>query len=312
METEGKYVTVGTFVLIVVAMGIGFVLWYTNASEGRKYNPYEIYFDGSVSGLDQGGAVRYLGVDVGRVRRLTIDRQGDKTRVKVMVEIDSTAPISSATRASLDLQGVTGLLFINLKEVPDVDAHKALPTGERYPVIDSVQSNLDALLSSLPTLVGRATVLIDRVNGLFSDANLTAFNETVENIHASSKGLPQTAARVAALVDELKSTVKVINSAAADLQGMTTDARPQVQQSLQQIDQIGANLARASERLDKLVAGSETQLGHFTDQGLFQLERLLRDSRAAAREFRELSRSLKENPSQFLYEPHQSGVDVPP
>ncbi len=312
METEGKYVTVGAFVLIAVAMGVAFVLWYTNASEGRKYNPYEIYFTGSVSGLDQGGAVRYLGVDVGRVRRLTIDRQGDKTRVKVITEIDSTAPISAATRASLDLQGVTGLLFINLKEVPDVDPHAPLPMGERYPVIESVQSNLDALLASLPTLVGRATVLIDRVNGLFSDANLIAFNETVENIHASSKSLPQTAARAAALVDELRATVKVMNSAAVDLQGMTADTRPQVQQSLQQINQIGVNLTRASERLDKLIAGSETQLGDFTNQGLFQLERLLRDSRAAAREFRDLSRSLKENPSQLLYEPHNSGVDVPP
>ena len=115
MEREANYVAVGAFIVLVVAMAVIFVLWYTNARDRREYELYEIYFTGSVSGLDRGSPVRYLGVDVGRVRRLSIDRN-NASRVAVEVEIDESAPISSATRASLGLQGVTGLLFINLKE----------------------------------------------------------------------------------------------------------------------------------------------------------------------------------------------------
>ena len=66
-------------------MAVGFVLWYTDANDGRDYELYEIYFTGSVSGLDRGSPVRYLGVDVGRVRRLSIDRS-DASRVVVVVE----------------------------------------------------------------------------------------------------------------------------------------------------------------------------------------------------------------------------------
>jgi hypothetical protein len=44
---------------------------------------------------------------------------------------------------------------------------------------------------------------------------------------------------------------------------------------------------------------------------LFELERLVRETRSAAREFRDLSRSLRENPSQILYEPPESGVEIP-
>ena len=51
-------------------------------------------------------------------------------------------------------------------------------------------------------------------------------------------------------------------------------------------------------------------LGSFTEQGLFELERLMRETRSAAREFRDLSRSLQENPSQILYEPPESGVEI--
>ena len=76
---------------------------------------YEIYFDGSVSGLSEGGPVRYLGVDVGRVVRIRIDpRAAD--RVQVIADIDATTPISERTLAQLSLQGVTGLLYIDLQQ----------------------------------------------------------------------------------------------------------------------------------------------------------------------------------------------------
>src|SRR5918994_4269666 len=99
MEREANYVAVGAFILLVMAMAVGFVLWYTDANDSRDYELYEIYFTGSVSGLDRGSPVRYLGVDVGRVRRLSIDKS-DPTRVQVVVEVDEQAPVSAATRAS--------------------------------------------------------------------------------------------------------------------------------------------------------------------------------------------------------------------
>ena len=80
MEREANYVAVGAFILLVMAMAVAFVLWYTDANDQRDYDLYEIYFTGSVSGLDRGSPVRYLGVDVGRVRRLSIDRR-DASRI---------------------------------------------------------------------------------------------------------------------------------------------------------------------------------------------------------------------------------------
>jgi energy-coupling factor transporter ATP-binding protein EcfA2 len=41
--------------------------------DGEKDRRYEIYFEGGVSGLSEGGSVRYLGVAVGRVVRIGID-----------------------------------------------------------------------------------------------------------------------------------------------------------------------------------------------------------------------------------------------
>ena len=84
MEREANYVAVGAFILLVTAMAVGFVLWYTDANDKQDYDLYEIYFTGSVSGLDRGSPVRYLCLDVRRVRRLSIDLR-DASRIRAMI-----------------------------------------------------------------------------------------------------------------------------------------------------------------------------------------------------------------------------------
>ena len=64
MEREANYTAVGAFVLLVVAMAGLFVYWYADGREHRQFTHYEIYFQGSVSGLNKGSTVRYLGVDI--------------------------------------------------------------------------------------------------------------------------------------------------------------------------------------------------------------------------------------------------------
>lgn len=311
MERDAHYVAVGAFILLVIAMGVGFVLWYTDANDGREYERYEIYFTGSVSGLDRGSPVRFLGVDVGRVRRLAID-DSNATRVVVVVEVDKTAPISAATRASLGLQGVTGLLYVNLKEASDVDRNAPLQQGASYPVIQAVESDFDAFLASLPELMGRANTLLERFTRVVSDENLTGIADTIKNVRDTMETMPQTSRDVQQLVTELRGTVAEIHTAAESLNGMTNDARPEVQAALARMNDVANSLADASQRIDRFTQKSEVQLGSFTEQGLFELERLMRETRSAAREFRDLSRSLQDNPSQILYEPPQSGVEIKP
>jgi phospholipid/cholesterol/gamma-HCH transport system substrate-binding protein len=309
MEREANYLAVGTFILLVLGMGIAFVLWYTDANDGREYNVYEIQFAGSVSGLDRGSPVRYLGVDVGRVRRLGIDME-NASRVDVVVEIDETAPISSATRASLGLQGVTGLLYVNLREAPEVDKAQAMRQGKRYPLIESAASDFDTFLASLPELMSRANSLLERIGRVLSDQNLVSLTNTLNNLEKTSAGLPKTGKDVADLVATMQATVVEMRSAAEGLNAITTNAQPEIQSALARMATIAQNLEQASARVDRFTAKSESQLGNFTEQGLFELQRLMRETRSAAREFRDLSRSLKENPSQILYEPPASGVEI--
>ncbi|HEY2633983.1 MAG TPA: MlaD family protein [Steroidobacteraceae bacterium] len=309
MDRDANYVAVGAFVLLVVAMALSFVLWYTNQQDKRIYLRYEIYFPGTVSGLTPGSPVRYLGVDVGKVARIQIDPQ-QRNRVLVIVDIEATAPIDGRTRASLSLQGITGLLYIDLKQDDKSRAPAALADGLHYPVIRSAPSDFDVLLSNLPALTANLVELADRFNQVFSDENVRSFKATLENARLASEHLPDTVREIQGLVTDVRSTALEVKGAAAGLRGIEKHAAPDIEAAIGNVRHLSDNLARTSDLLDHFVAENEPGLSRFTHQSLPELEQLLRESRQAARDFRDLSRSLKQNPSQLIYEPNYRGVEV--
>lgn len=303
MEREANYTAVGAFVLLIATMAGLFVYWYAGSADARDYTRYEIYFEGSVSGLSRGSTVRYLGVDVGRVVTIRIDQRA-ADRVQVIADIDSTTPISEPTVASLSLAGVTGQLYIDLlASAPEARKTPAVPS-EKYPVIGSVRSSFDLFLSSLPDLLGRASAIL-------SDENIALITNTMRNIEKGSANLPETLSDARQVVAELKSTLVDVRAAAAGARQFVDTSGPELTAAAQRFRTLADNLAKTTASLDRLMADHREDLGLFLRDSLPEMERLLRDSRVAAQEFRELSRSLKADPSQLLYEPSYRGVEIP-
>ena len=310
MEREANYAAVGAFVLIVALLGALFVYWYSDTREHRDYNRYEIYFNGSVSGLDKGAAVRYLGVGVGRVYDMRIDPR-DSSRVEVIVDIDSSTPISAHTVAELQLQGVTGLLYIDLSE--DRSNRRMAPAvaGLRYPVIRSAPSSFDVFLSGLPELVGAAAKVVKRAEQLLSDENLKAVSQALAHVDAASSRLPQTVHDLNALVSELRGASAELGASAKSAHGVIDSVGPDVESAAHRLHAIADSLAHATEQLNQMVAENRQDVRSFTRDGLPEVERFVREGRAAAEDIRALSESLRENPAQLLYQPPQRGVEIP-
>jgi phospholipid/cholesterol/gamma-HCH transport system substrate-binding protein len=314
MEREANYVAVGLFVLAMLAMGALFVYWYSDSRDHRHFTRYEIYFDGSVSGLSQGGPVRYLGVDVGRVRRIRLDPRSDN-RVQVIADIDSTTPISERTLAQLSLQGITGLLYIDLQQQRPDDTGRRILTSvpsEQYPVIRSAHSDFDLFLSSLPELTARLNGLVERADRVLSDQNVKAISHLIGNADEAAASLPRSARRLDELIDALRASTEAAQRLIDGLQGTTRSASVDLLASMQELRTTGQHLASASSALDAFATENHARLDAFLSDSLPQFQWLLRDSRAAAHQIDELSRSLNENPSRLLYQPQASGVSIPP
>jgi len=311
MERDANYTAVGAFVILVVAMAGLFVYWYSDSRESRETMRYEIYFQGSVSGLSVGGAVRYLGVDVGRIYRIRIDRRSPD-RVQILADIDSDAPISKDTLAKLSLQGLTGLLFVDLlKGEGRRDTAPPVPS-EKYPVINTVRSDFDELLATLPDVAGRARELIARIQDVFSPQNTEAIASTLDSVEKASKQLPATLTQINALLAELRNTTQEMRMTAATLGTTTQQIAPQVVDAVTRLRETADNIAKTTESVSLLVAENRGGINAFTRDALPEFERTVREARAAAAEVRALSQSLTSDPSRLLYQPNYRGVEIAP
>jgi len=310
MEREANYAAVGAFVLIVTLLGALFVYWYSDTREHRDYNRYEIYFTGSVSGLDKGGAVRYLGVGVGRVIDIRIDPR-DSSRVQVIVDIDARTPISAHTVAELQLQGVTGLLFIDLHEDHNKQPAPPAVAGLKYPVIRSAPSRFDVFLASLPELVAGANDVVQRADRLLSNENLSAVSAAIGNLDRASSRLPQTVHDLNSLIGQLRAASTELTASAQSAHQLLDAAQPDVRVTLERVRNIANNLADFSLQLNKAITENRQDIRTFTREGLPEIERFVREGRAAAEDISALANSLRENPTQLLYEPPTQGVEIP-
>ncbi len=308
MEREANYAAVGAFVLLVALAAALFVYWYSGTRVHRTYDRYEIYFKGSVSGLEQGAAVRYLGVRVGRVVEMRIDPR-DAGRVEVITAIESTTPISPRTVAELNLQGVTGLLYIDLQQSPR-PAAPPVP-GLRYPVIRSAQSQLDVFMAQLPRLSAAAGGVIQRLNRLLSDQNIDDVSRSLDNLSQASTSLPQTVSNVNALLTQLRNATAELTATAGSARKVMDTAGPQVVTTMRRLQTVADNLSQATDQLDKMIAENRTDVRSFARSSLPEIESFVREGRAAAKEISDLSESLRQNPSQLLYQPAPAGVEIP-
>jgi phospholipid/cholesterol/gamma-HCH transport system substrate-binding protein len=310
VERDAKYMAVGLFALLAVAAAVAFVWWYSGASDRRSYERYEIHFSGTVSGLSQGSPVRYLGVDVGRVRSLSVDSR-KPGQVTVVAEIDSSAPISGATRAKLGLLGLTGLLYIDLQLDSAGDRHAPLQAGDRYPMIPSQKGDIEEFLEHLPDVVTRAANVMMRIETVLSDENLASLSATLANIESAAGELPAIAEQAKGMTAEITSTATEVRELAARLQVAADTSEPQVAASLASVRAAADRLSKTAQSLEHIIVGNEAQLAQFTGSGLSEVTQLVADVRDATGEIRSLARSLREDPSQLIRSPPRGGVELP-
>lgn len=309
MERDSHYVAVGAFIVLVLSMGVTFVYWLADNADKQSYQRFRIYFDGAVNGLTEGSAVRYLGVDVGRVKAILLDPDVPH-RVEVLVNILTEAPIRTNTEASLQLQGVTGLAYIELRQGEGTGTTIKIPADE-IPEIKASQSQLDKLFSSFPGLVDEVTRLTLNINRVLSDDNIAHFSSALANFDNASNELPNALKEFQQLMDDSSTAVLEIANTAQSFNNLSSDVKPRVLEIVQQLKDSANNINDVSDRVDDLVNENRKGINQFVNVGLSELTQLIIESRSAASEIQELAEGLKRNPSQILVQPTHVELEVP-
>jgi len=227
METRASYIAVGSFVLILILGLVGFVIWVGKFRGEEQFARYDILFDGSVTGLQVDGTVRYRGVPVGRITDIRIDPNNIE-KIRVTIEIDAATPVRTDTVASIELQGITGVTYILLKGGKQESAALPVTMKEPYPQIASIPSRIELLFQTAPDLLTKANVLIERVTLLFNDENEKNISQTLANLRALSDRFANGGGNLDAMLESGKSALAKIDSMSTELEGLAKDLRGQL------------------------------------------------------------------------------------
>lgn len=297
MEKNSHYFIVGLFVSVAFFLLIFFVVWLAGTHDGRNYNRYTIYFRDAVSGLQNGAAVQYRGIAVGRVRDVRLSPQ-EVQLIKVDIEIEEDTPITYSTEASLATLGVTGLAFINLT-TPENDNRPARAVqGEKYPVIEGKGAQLSKLFQDIPEISKKVLEISTKLNEVLNQQNIENLNATIQNVQEVSGKLNQL------LADEN------VQNISTTLQNVS-DASGTLEQTIQKFEQTANKIDQTADNLNQVIDRNKGNIDRFAGEGLSQITEMTKETKDMARAMRRLADKLQQNPSQIIYRPNYNGVEVP-
>jgi len=168
METDRHYFLEGLFIIGLSVAAALFFVWL--ATPGHRDDViYRIHFTESISGLALGDPVKFRGVDVGTVKAMAIDPE-DPRRVQVDVRLRKDTPVKTDTKASLQLKGITGVVFIDLNGgTPNAQSLVAVTAEGAIPEIAFEKSSLASAIDQLPKVIEKFSAIEDQTKKVVTD-----------------------------------------------------------------------------------------------------------------------------------------------
>lgn len=312
METRARYILVGAFFLLLLATLVVAVLWLARVEFKQRVSFYDIYFPGSVTGLNRGSAVRDNGIPVGRVTEVRLDPQ-DPSRVRVTVEIDSGTEIQSDSVAALEVQGLTGSAFINITGGSRDSAPLVRESGQRYPVIASAPSGLQRVVASAPEALARVIALADELSEVFNDKNRSAIADTLENVRRLSATVASHTGEIdgaisdgATALHDLRSTLETANAILASL-NQTLGPNSDMADAIKAVSATTQKFGVVADHLNAILDDNSPPLHEFTRRGLEQLQQLVAQSQQLVAQLSRLADTIERDPSRIIYGDRRQG-----
>ena len=266
METKVSFSIVGAFVLVLGAVLIGGALWL--ASGGAWQKEYDIFLaieNESVSGLNLNAPVKYNGVDVGKVRRIDLDRANPE-RVILSFAIERGTPVKEDTIAVLKTQGLTGITYVELSGGALSSPPLRTIPPNRYPVIQTKPSLSARLENVLTNVLGKLDSTSNNINAILSPGNQAAFKDILSNTaQATAKMGPlidrvgRSADAVGKMGDDLSkagaSASKAADGLGAGVKRLGTETLPEIEHLLGELGSLSNSLKRLSEQTTRDPSG---------------------------------------------------------
>ncbi|NRR34286.1 MCE family protein [Oxalobacteraceae bacterium] len=300
MENRSHALMTGFFTITLLIAAVLFGLWFNRDRVER--NPYQLATEEPVLGLNRQAVVRYRGLEVGKVSNIDFD---PKVTGQILIDlsVDTDAPITKTTFATLAYQGVTGIAFIQLDD--DESGSPPLATRADQPsriplrpgLLDQLEKRGKKILANTEEVTARLSTLLSPDNQKTMLAAFADVSDTAKAYKALPEKLEPVIARLPALSDQLQSTLKSVSVLAADAKQMTSA----IQAPGGTLDRISGTVERAGRSLEAVSSGVQLET-------LPHVVALSDETRSSMRALKKTVNKLGDSPQSILF----GAPDVPP
>jgi phospholipid/cholesterol/gamma-HCH transport system substrate-binding protein len=309
MEPKVNYVVVGSFMLLLGAAILAGILWLGKTDYRGSYDRYEAYMKESVAGLSVDSTVKYRGVEVGRIKAITL-RQDNPEEVLVTLDIVRGTPVKTDTIAVLETQGLTGLATINLtggsRDAQPLQAQE----GQIYPVISTGPSlfvRLDHAVSRLLSEEGLAQLLVDLdaaakgVAKVLDEDNRTRLTKTIKDFSDVAETIAGHKAQIEQSLNGAAKSAENLSKLTASLNAQVPPLLVEINKSVKALDVATEELGKTTKTVGTVVNDARPELQQFTKRTLPEAGQLVTELRQLTGTLTRVARELEREPSSLVF-----------
>ncbi|MBE6380994.1 MAG: MCE family protein [Lentisphaerae bacterium] len=326
MAGQQHYFRIGIFAVVALLILVASLFYLGIAEDFSERIYFTTTFPGSVQGLTKGSEVKYKGVPIGSVEKITI--LADKQLIKVDMSVDPKVfkDLNSTTdsadgleplreffrkeradglRCYLELSGITGQRYIEMDylppehkqeapttEIADTDEVIYIPSapGTFSNIIDSVAQSLEKIAKlDIEKLAGDLEKNLEALHMLISDPALKQMLERLDTIAGNIENISR---NIDETLDEkeMKKITANLNDNLENLKVLSAELNLKLQQL--KMDEISTKLTLTLE--------SGQQLMENLSESSNDATRTMQQINALTENLNELVDELKRDPSSLL------------
>ncbi len=187
MKKNTQKIRLGIFMFMSTVLLFCLIAFFTARQFFVRMDTYFIsYHDVSVSGLEVGSPVNFLGISIGTISNISIDQEDINTIIVELVLTPGT-PIKKDSHADIVTMGITGLKSIEIRG------------GSNQAEFLSIGDTISAGSSAAEEISGKATIIAEKAEKVINNLqlftrpeNLRKFADAAENINVLAAQLNMT------------------------------------------------------------------------------------------------------------------------
>ena len=297
MENKSHAFWAGLFTvaLLVAVATAGFLF---NVDRSVRV-PYDLIARTNVTGLYTDAAVRYRGLDVGKVQTIKFDRD-HPGQILIRILVDQQAPITHSTYGSLGFQGVTGIAFIQLDDTgrdmtPLPSSDKQVAQLPMHPgLLDQLQKRGDILLRKLERIT-------DDVNDVLSPQMREQLLATAASLQHAADGVTTLTRQMAPAAGKLPQTIDQLDRTLASTDQLITSLGRPDGPFETNLNKVGTAAQQAGDALTSMNASLQDLSSRVGYDTLPRVNSLADDVRSAARSVDHAADMVSTSPQSLLF-----------